>query len=145
MATPTDAQISSLASKIGTGNEAWTARDQYAAGYLAVKYLDKAIADANLDYNGNKGIGHMTEWMKAQHDANAGSANSGINDYFANNTEHPIGFANNNDFISDFKGADGLNYIKTEIVPNINNGDLAPFEEVTKVERYIIRFSNSYI
>ena len=121
-ATPTDAQISSLTSKIGTGNEAWTASDQYAAAYLAARYLDKAIADANLDYNGNKGIGHMTEWMKAQHDANAGSANSGINAYFA--AHGAIGFANNNDFISDFKGANGLNYIKTEIVPNINNGDL---------------------
>ena len=43
--------FAALASAIGTGNESWVSGEQYATGYLAVKYLDKAIADAN-DYNG---------------------------------------------------------------------------------------------
>ena len=121
--TPTDSEISALTAKIGTGNEAWTASDQYAAAYLATRYLDNAIANAGLSAsNGNAGIGHMTEWMKAKHDLNSGSTNSGINAYL---TAHgAVGFADNNSFITDFKGAGGLNYIKTSIVPNINNTDL---------------------
>lgn len=117
-ATPTDAQIDALTAKIGTGNEAWTASDQYSAAYLATRFLHKKITDAGF----TDGVKDMTVWMKAQHDANAGSAASGINAYFAHRGIGGAGY-DNDAFVAEFKGVNGRNFIKSDILPNINNAD----------------------
>ena len=117
-ATPTDAQIDALTAKIGSGNEAWTASDQYSAAYLATRFLHKKITDAGFA----DGVKDMTVWMKTQHDANNGAAASGINAYF---TARGIGGAgyDNDAFVAEFKGVNGRNFIKSDILPNINNAD----------------------
>ncbi len=102
--------FSALTSAIGTGNESWVSGEQYATGYLAVKYLhDRIVASGQ-----SGGVKHMTTWMKTQFDTTQGASSSGINNYFQtfNITKASGGnFTNNNDFISNYKGADGQNFI----------------------------------
>ena len=74
-ADPTDDEIQELIDPIGTGNEDWSSSDQYAAAYLATRFLHSEIKDAGF----SDGIKHMTTWMKAQFDADKGSAASGFN------------------------------------------------------------------
>ena len=52
---------------IQTGNESWASSEQYAAGYLAVKYLHSKIQAAGAGFG--DGIKHMTTWMKTEFDA----------------------------------------------------------------------------
>mgnify|MGYP006229750169 FL=1 len=59
---------------IGTGNETWSTGEQYASGYLAVKYLHSKIQAAGF----GDGIKHMTQWMKNGFDTGQGAANTGI-------------------------------------------------------------------
>ena len=102
--------FASLVGAIGTGNESWTSSDQYATAYLAVKYLhSRIVASGQSD-----GIKHMTTWMKNQFDASQGASNSGIDDYFQTfNISKASGgnFSSNADFVSNYKGLDGLNFI----------------------------------
>ena len=103
--------FAALTSAIGTGNEGWSSAEQYATGYLAVKYLHSRIkASGQAD-----GVKHMTTWMKTQFDTSQGASNSGINAYFAafNISKGGGGgnFANNADFITNYKGADGQSFI----------------------------------
>ena len=114
--SPSDGDIDTLTGAINTGNESWVSSEQYATGYLAVKYLHKKINDAGLS-----GIKHMTTWMKSQYDGNQGSTNSGINAYFA--THGAIGYTDNNDFLSDYKGINGRNFLKNDVIPKLNNTD----------------------
>ena len=66
---PTDDEIRTLIDAIGTGNEDWANNDQYAAAYLAVRFLHSEIKAAGQA----DGIKHMTQWMKSQFDATAGA------------------------------------------------------------------------
>ena len=104
--------FAALASAIGTGNESWVSGEQYATGYLAVKYLhSRIVASGQAD-----GVKHMTTWMKTQFDTSQGASNSGIDDYFQTfNISKASGgnFTNNADFISNYKGGDGQNFIST--------------------------------
>ena len=104
--------FAAIVSAIGTGNESWVSGEQYVTGYLAVKYLhSRIVASGQAD-----GVKHMTTWMKTQFDANAGASNSGIDDYFQTfNISKASGgnFASNADFISNYKGGDGQNFIST--------------------------------
>ena len=104
--------FAALASAIGTGNESWVSGEQYATGYLAVKYLhSRIVASGQAD-----GVKHMTTWMKTQFDTSQGASNSGIDDYFQTfNISRASGgnFASNADFISNYKGGDGQNFIST--------------------------------
>ena len=99
-----------LAGAIGTGNESWTTSDQYATAYLAVKYLhSRIVASGQSD-----GIKHMTTWIKNQFDTSQGASNSGIDDYFQNfciSKTSGGNFASNADFVSNYKGSDGQNFI----------------------------------
>ena len=113
--SPSDADITTLLNAIGTGNESWTANDQYAAGYLAARYLHSQIIAAGQ----GTGVKHLTQWMKTGFDAGNGSAASGLNTYFQTFTS----YADTNAFVADFKGANGLNFVKTSIVPNLANAD----------------------
>jgi len=113
---PSDPEIDALLSAIGTGNESVTTSNQMAANYLAVRYLHNHIV-SGLSANGIK---HITEWMKTQFEAGAGPAASGITAYFAT---PGIGFPDNDAFISDFKGINGRNFVKTSIIPNLTNTD----------------------
>ena len=102
--------FSALTSAIGSGNESWVSSDQYATGYLAVKYLHSRIKASGQ----SDGVKHMTNWMKTQFDTSQGSSNSGIDDYFQNfNITKAAGgnFSSNADFITNYKGSDGQNFI----------------------------------
>ena len=102
-ADPTDDEIQELIDTIGTGNEDWSSSDQYAAAYLATRFLHSEIKDAGY----SDGIKHMTTWMKTQFDADKGSAASGFNAYI-NTFLSSRGYSNNDEFITAFKGGAGL-------------------------------------
>jgi flagellin len=94
--------------------------DDYAGAYLAVKYLDNQIrssgAAAVNGVNATDGVKHLTTWMKAQRDANAGATASGLNQYIEThlNGAHGYGVGNTtdtsgqavDDFLTDFESAD---------------------------------------
>ncbi|MDA8991057.1 flagellin [Opitutales bacterium] len=113
--------FSALTNAIGTGNEGWSTGEQYATGYLAVKYLHARIKASSVADTGgvskNSGIKHMTTWMKNQYDSSAGASSSGIDDYFQNfNIPKATGgtnFSSNADFITNYKGIDGQNFISS--------------------------------
>ena len=112
---------------IGTGNETWSTGEQYASGYLAVKYLHSKIQAAGF----GDGIKHMTQWMKNGFDTGQGAANSGIDAYF---TAHGgIGYAGNNAFLTDFKGAAGQAFVQnlndTGLLGNADTGSIRGSDE----------------
>ena len=112
---------------IGTGNETWSTGEQYASGYLAVKYLHSKIQAAGF----GDGIKHMTQWMKNGFDTGQGAANSGIDAYF---TAHVgIGYAGNNAFLTDFKGAAGQAFVQnlndTGLLGNADTGSIRGSDE----------------
>ena len=103
-------------------NSGWGSQsDDYAGAYLAVKYLDNQIrssgATAVNGVNANEGIKHLTTWMKAQRDANAGASASGLNQYIEThlNATHGYGVGNStdtsgqaiDDFIADLESVAG--------------------------------------
>jgi flagellin len=106
-ASPTDSDIDSLLSSIGTGNESWTTSEQYGAAFLAARFLNAEIKAAGQA----SGVKHMTQWMKSGYDANNGAGSSGLNAYI--NT-HLIGqgYTDTVGFIAKFKGTDGRNFVK---------------------------------
>ena len=99
--------------------------DDYAGAYLAVKYLDNQIrssgAAAVNGVNAADGIKHLTTWMKAQRDANAGASASGLNQYLEThlNGAHGYGVGNAtdtsgqaiDDFLTDFETANGQAFV----------------------------------
>ena len=100
---PTDDEIQELIDTIGTGNEDWSSSDQYAAVYLATRFLHSEIKDAGY----SDGIKHMTTWMKTQFDADKGSAASGFNAYIKAFLSSR-GYSDNDEFITAFKGGAAL-------------------------------------
>ena len=111
---PSDDKIRELISAIGTGNESWSANDQYAAAYLAARFLDSEIKEASFthttttgSFTKDDGIKHLTAWMKDQYDANAGAANSGFNAYISTFLGDKS-YSNNSEFIDYFKGTSGM-------------------------------------
>ena len=111
---PTDDEIRTLIDAIGTGNEDWANNDQYAAAYLAVRFLHSEIKAAGQA----DGIKHMTQWMKSQFDASAGAANSGLDAYISNFLSGR-GYSNNDEFLKTFKGQEDV-----EVPANSNGTDL---------------------
>ena len=99
--------------------------DDYAGAYLAVKYLDNQIrssgATAVNGVNATDGVKHLTTWMKAQRDANAGASASGLNQYIEThlNVAHGYGIGNAtdtsgqaiDDFLTDFEGGNGQAFV----------------------------------
>ena len=99
--------------------------DDYAGAYLAVKYLDNQIrssgAAAVNGVNAADGIKHLTTWMKAQRDANAGASASGLNQYLETHLNFAHGYGVGNatdtsgqaidDFLTDFETANGQAYV----------------------------------
>ena len=112
---PTDQQIGNLINAIGTGNENWASSDQYAAAYLAVRFLHSEIKAAGH----SDGIKHMTQWMKSQFDAGAGAADSGLNKYMSGFLSDR-GYANNDEFLKVFKGLEDL-----EVIGDNSGSDLS--------------------
>ena len=111
---PSDDKIRELISAIGTGNESWSANDQYAAAYLAARFLDSEIKNSSFthttttgSFTKDDGIKHLTAWMKDQYDANAGAANSGFNAYISTFLGGKS-YSNNSEFIDYFKGTSGM-------------------------------------
>lgn len=104
---------------IESGNEGWTTGEQYAAGYLAAKYLHEKIKlSLAADVSGvtkDEGIKHMTTWMKDQFDSGAGAAASGIDAYFTTFNIPKEGGGNlsgNTDFLDEFKGVHGQAFVE---------------------------------
>ena len=99
--------------------------DDYAGAYLAVKYLDNQIrssgAAAVNGVNAADGVKHLTTWMKAQRDANAGASASGLNQYIETHLHgaHGYGVGNStdtsgqaiDDFLADFEGGNGQTFV----------------------------------
>ena len=111
---PSEDKIRELINAIGTGNESWSANDQYAAAYLASRFLDSEIKEASFTHTTTTGsftkddvIKHLTAWMKDQYDANAGAANSGFNAYISTFLSDKS-YSNNSEFIDYFKGTSGM-------------------------------------
>ena len=111
---PSDDKIRELINAIGTGNESWSANDQYAAAYLAARFLDSEIKEASFthttttgSFTKDDGIKHLTAWMKDQYVANAGAANSGFNAYISTFLSDKS-YSNNSEFIDYFKGTSGM-------------------------------------
>ena len=152
---PSDDEIRNLLGAVGTGNEDWSTSEQYAAAYLAVRFLDAEIKDAGFsdtiaktDFAGNAGtftssdgIKHMTAWMKSQYDSGESAADSGFNAYistFLSDKE----YSNNEEFINYFKGAtemdvaidgDGSTY-KSKAVSSITISDTTSYN-LTSIEK----------
>lgn len=104
---PSDADIDSLLSSIGTGNESWTTSEQYGASFLAARFLHSEIkAAGHAD-----GIKHLTLWMKSQFDSNASANVSGLNQYINNNLS-TRGYTDNAGFIAMFKSTTGRDFVK---------------------------------
>ena len=101
---------------IGSGNEGWTTGEQYAAGYLAVKYLHERIKSSTEPGASTEGIKHMTQWMKSQfEDTTQNASQSGIDAYFTTFNIPKEGggnFTGNTDFLNAFKGADGQAFVE---------------------------------
>ena len=111
---PSDDEVRELINAIGTGNESWAANDQYAAAYLAARFLDSEIKEASFthttttgSFDKTDGVKHLTAWMKDQYDANAGAANSGFNAYISTFLSDKS-YSNNSEFIDHFKGTSGM-------------------------------------
>ena len=148
---PTDDEIRELINAVGTGNEDWSSNDQYAAAYLAVRFLDAEIKDAGFsdttnDFSGgtftsSDGVKHLTAWMRNQYDSGESAANSGLNAYistFLGDKE----YSNNEEFINYFKGAtemnvaidgDGSTY-KSKAVSSITISDTTSYN-LTSIEK----------
>ena len=114
---------------IGTGNETWSTGEQYASGYLAVKYLHSKIQAAGF----GDGIKHMTQWMKNQFDTGEVAADSGIDAYLSDAAHAGIGYAGNTAFLTDFKGAAGQAFVKnlndTGVLANADTGSIRGSDE----------------
>jgi flagellin len=112
--------------------------DDYAGAYLAVKYLDNQIrssgAAAVNGVNATDGIKHLTTWMKAQRDANAGASASGLNQYIEThlNVAHGYGVGNGtntsgqaiNDFLADFESANGIAFVDALNLTDTDTGSV---------------------
>jgi flagellin len=112
-AAPSSAQIDSLLTAIGTGNESWTTNEQYGTAYLAARYLHTQLQAAGLS-----GVKHLTQWMENQFNnvAGATAANSGLDAYLQNFTT----YADTNAFLADYKGVNGRNFVQNQFINNSN-------------------------
>jgi flagellin len=112
-AAPSSAQIDSLLTAIGTGNESWTTNEQYGTAYLAARYLHTQLQAA-----GQSGVKHLTQWMENRFNnvAGATAANSGLDAYLQNFTT----YADTNAFLADYKGVNGRNFVQNQFINNSN-------------------------
>jgi len=112
-----DDDIRDLINAIGTGNEDWSANDQYAAAYLAVRFLDAEIKDAGFSdtvtnfasgtFTSSDGVKHLAAWMRSKYDSGASAADSGFNAYISTFLGDKS-YSNNSEFIDYFKGTTGM-------------------------------------
>lgn len=94
--------VASLVQEIAVGKNWGGSSEEYAASFLAIRYLHKKIVDAGM----SDGIKHMTMWMRDQfQDPTKNAATSGINAYFG--AHAAIGYSSNDNFLNDFTSAVG--------------------------------------
>ena len=112
--------------------------DDYAGAYLAVKYLDNQIrssgAAAVNGVNATDGVKHLTTWMKAQRDANAGASASGLNQYIETHLHgtHGYGVGDStdtsgqaiNDFLTDFESTNGIAFVDALNLTDTDTGSV---------------------
>ena len=122
--------LAALLQKTGQG-WMWTNED-YAAAYLAVKYLDNQIrssgASAVNGVNASEGIKHLTTWMKTQRDANAGASGSGLNQYIENHLDAAHGYGQGgqaiDNFLADFESANGQAFVNGLNLTDADSGSI---------------------
>ena len=112
-AAPSSAQIDSLLTAIGTGNESWTTNEQYGTAYLAARYLHTQLQAA-----GQSGVKHLTQWMENRFNnvPGATAADSGLDAYLQTFTA----YADTNAFLADYKGVNGRNFVQNQFINNNN-------------------------
>jgi len=135
--------------------------DDYAGAYLAVKYLDNQIrssgATAVNGVNATDGVKHLTTWMKAQRDANAGASASGLNQYIEThlNGTHGYGVGNStdtsgqaiDDFLTDFEGANGQAFVNGLNLTDTDTGSVhgSEYGGAVKSTADVVRDDAAYI
>ena len=135
--------------------------DDYAGAYLAVKYLDNQIrssgATAVNGVNATDGVKHLTTWMKAQRDANAGASASGLNQYIEThlNGAHGYGVGNStstsgqaiDDFLTDFEGANGQAFVNGLNLTDTDTGSVhgSEYGGAVKSTADVVRDDAAYI
>jgi flagellin-like hook-associated protein FlgL len=96
----------------------------YAAAYLAVKFLDDKIRSSHSA----DGIKNLTTWMKTQKDAGAGAALSGLNEYLKTELggyTPGAGETYTDKFLEDFEGSNGQNFVNSINLTNSDTGSIA--------------------
>jgi len=135
--------------------------DDYAGAYLAVKYLDNQIrssgATAVNGVNATDGVKHLTTWMKAQRDANAGASASGLNQYIEThlNVAHGYGIGNAtdtsgqaiDDFLTDFEGGNGQAFVNGLNLTDTDTGSVhgSEYGGAVKSTADVVRDDAAYI
>ena len=135
--------------------------DDYAGAYLAVKYLDNQIrssgAAAVNGVNAADGIKHLTTWMKAQRDSNAGASASGLNQYLEThlNGAHGYGVGNAtdtsgqaiDDFLTDFETANGQAYVNGLNLTDADTGSVhgSEYGGAVKSSADVVRDDAAYL
>ena len=135
--------------------------DDYAGAYLAVKYLDNQIRTSGTaavnGVNAAEGIKHLTTWMKAQRDANAGASASGLNQYLEThlNGAHGYGVGNAtdtsgqaiDDFLTDFETANGQAYVNGLNLTDEDTGSVhgSEYGGVVKSTADVVRDDAAYL
>jgi flagellin-like hook-associated protein FlgL len=96
----------------------------YAAAYLAVKFLDDKIRSSHSA----DGIKNLTTWMKTQKGAGAGAALSGLNEYLKTELGgYTLGAGETytDKFLEDFEGSNGQNFVNSINLANSDTGSIA--------------------
>ena len=135
--------------------------DDYAGAYLAVKYLDNQIrssgATAVNGVNATDGVKHLTTWMKAQRDANAGASASGLNQYIETHLHgtHGYGVGNStdtsgqaiDDFLTDFEGGNGQAFVNGLNLTDTDTGSVhgSEYGGAVKSTADVVRDDAAYI
>jgi flagellin len=159
-----DASKNSLgtAALVQLAGDGWNGgSDDYAGAYLAVKYLDNQIrtsgAAAVNGVNATDGVKHLTTWLKAQRDANAGASASGLNQYIEThlNGAHGYGVGNStdtsgqaiNDFLTDFEGVNGQAFVNGLNLTDADTGSVhgSEYGGAVKSTADVVRDDAAYI
>jgi flagellin len=135
--------------------------DDYAGAYLAVKYLDNQIRSSGAavvnGVNAADGVKHLTTWMKAQRDANAGASASGLNQYIEThlNGAHGYGVGNStatsgqaiDDFLDDFEGANGQAFVNGLNLTDTDTGSVhgSEYGGAAKSTANVVRDDAAYL
>ena len=140
--------------------------NDYAAAYLAVKYLDERIRNHSvsspingLDANGNlapnsvdtsDGIKHLTSWMRNQRVGDQGASSSGLDQYFSTfSISKSTGgnYTDIDDFFTDLQSGAGRTYVNTLDLTDDDTGSVhgSEYGGTAKDSADVVRDDASYL